>query len=162
MKKLFTRILLLFLVVAFGGCSFRPMYIIRNSSEEPATVVLTIKGVNDSTGAGNWEIPAAAEIVPLKKSNLTTAFISKITGTWDRSGACEFKVPAGWSVDITNLLEHLSPERDHSASFNGSAVKIKYGSSALILGNNIAEVQSLFEIQSFFLSGPLVYYFDLE
>lgn len=162
MRKIRTYFLMLLLVFAFWGCSVRPMYIIRNSSKEPATLVLTINGVKDSTGAGNREIAGAGEIVPLKKSDLATAFISKITGVWDKSGVCQFEVPAGWSVDITSLLEQLSPNRDASASFNGSAVEIKHANSALKFGNNIAELQHVFKVQSFFWGGPLVYYLDLE
>ncbi|MGE9312314.1 hypothetical protein ACLOAU_11730 [Niabella sp. CJ426] len=162
MRKLCTCSCMLLLVFVFCGCSIRPVYIIRNESREPVAVILTIKGVNDSIGGGNFEIAGAGQIVPLKKSNLATAFGSKIAGVWDKNGACQFEVPAGWSVDITSLLEQLNPDRGSSASFNGSAIEIKYNNSALKFGNNIAEVQRIFEVKSFFWGGPLVYYLDLE
>lgn len=160
MRKLYSCFLILLLV--FGGCSVRPMYIIRNSSKAPVEVVLRLKGGNGSIGAGNPEIAGAGEIVPLKKSNLARAFVSKIIGTWSENGVCRIKVPAGWSADITSLLEQISAGRDPTADINGSALEIKYANSALVFGNNIAEVQRIFEVKSFFLSGPLVYYLDLE
>lgn len=162
MRKLYTYSLILLLVFAFCGCSFRPMYIIRNASKTPVEIFLILKGVNDSIGAANVEITGAGEIVPLKKSNLAKAFVSKITGAWNENGACRLEIPAGWSADITSLLEQLNPGRDASASFNGSAVEIKYANSAMRFGNNRAEVQRIFKVKSFFLSGPLVYYLDLE
>lgn len=162
MKKLFTRSLIVLIVFAICGCSVRSMYIIRNASGAPVAVILTIKEVDDSVEGGNFEIVAAEEIIPLKKNSLYTAFVGKITGTWDENGACRFEVPAGWSADITNLLEQLNPGRDASADFMGSALEIKYGNSALIFGKNIAEVHQVFEAKSFFLSGPVVYYLDLE
>ncbi len=162
MRKLSSCFVLLFLVFAFCGCSLRSMYIIRNSSKDAAIIILTINGVNDSARAGDWEIAGAAEIVPLKSSNLSTAFTSKLTGVWDKNGTCQFEVPAGWSVDITSLFEWLIPDRNVLASFNGAAVEIKYAHSAFTFGNNMAEVQRIFELKSSFLSGPLAYYLDLE
>ncbi|WP_114789538.1 hypothetical protein U0035_08355 [Niabella yanshanensis] len=160
MKKKCICFSMLLLVVFLYSCSIRPMYIIRNTSRAPVAVILTVKGVNDSIGGGNLEIARAEEIVPLKKSDLARVFVSKITGTWSENGARRFEIPAGSSADITSLLEQISPGRDPEANFSGSALEIKYAHSALVLGNNIAEVQRIFEVKSFFLSGPLVYYLD--
>ena len=162
MKEKCTYCSMLLLVFLLYSCSIRPMYIIRNASKVPVAVILTIKGVNDSIGGGNFEIAGAEEIVPLKKSDLASAFVGKIAGTWNENGACRFEIPAGSSADITSLLEQISPGRDSEADFSGSALEIKYAHSALVLGNNIAEIQRIFEVKSFFLSGPLVYYLDLE
>ncbi len=156
-----TCLVLAFLVLLFYGCSFRHMYIIRTLSKEPAVVILTIKGVKDSIAAENWEIAGSAEMVPLKKSKLTTAFRSKIAGVWDKNGTWQFEIPAGWSVDITGLLHQLTSVERASGDCNGSAMEIKYGNSVLRSGNNIAAVQRIFKVKSFFLSGPLVYYLDL-
>jgi hypothetical protein len=162
MRKLLTCSLMMLIVFAFFGCSVRSMYIIRNASKVPVEVILILKGVKDSIEGKNFEIAGAGEIIPLKKSDLYTAFVNKIAGTWDKSGACHFQVPAGWSADITRLLERLNPGRDASADFMGSALEIKNGNSILVFGNNVAEVHRVFEAKSFFLSGPLVYYLDLE
>lgn len=162
MRRIITCCLVTMLVFTVCGCSFRPIYIVRNSLKESVIITLTIKGVKDSTGAWNQKIAAAPKTVPLRKSDLASAFTSEITGVWDKSGTCRFEVPAGWSADITQLLKRLNPERDASHSFNGSTLEIKYSNSALPLGNSLAEVQRIFKVKSFFWGGPVVYYLDLE
>ena len=159
MRKLSTCFVLPFLVLLFYGCCFQHMYIIRNLSKEPATLILTIIGVKDSAEVGNWEIAGAAEIVPIKKSDLATAFVSKIAGVWDKSGTCKFEIPAGGSADISKLIGFLNPATETTAGFYCSRIEILYGKSGISITNNM---EKIFRSKSFSWPGPLVYYLDLE
>lgn len=159
MRKLSTCFVLPFLVLLFYGCSFQHMYIIRNLSKEPAVVILTIKGIKDSITAGNWEIAGSAEIVPLKKSDLVKAFVYKTNGIWNENGACEFKIPAGGSADISKLIGFLNPATERTAGFFCSRIEILYGKSGILITNNM---EKIFRSKSFSWPGPLVYYLDLE
>lgn len=162
MRKILKYPLLLLLVSGFVGCSVQHMYIIRNFSKVPIEIILTINRPKDKSGVPDLAISSVSEIIQLKKSKLATSFVNKIPGSWNETGSCEFVVPPGYSVDLSNLIRQLSPGVITKTDFNGSKIEIKYGKSALLFGNNLAELHRIFKFKSFFWGGPFVYYLDLE